>query len=251
MKIKWLVSAKDVARVTAVVESQSDNPLFLLRQKENLADTKPPVTKARFWRAMVCMRLTTQQRSGPDSAVTTFTVKRPFPLTYSAVRRSRPKEEALIAKSLRAAGGIRFCDKIGKELAHNLALLEGGEWSEALKQCNQLTRLVPQDIEAAVAGYIDEHFVGFGPKQARNLLQALSLTRYEIPIDSRVTKWLNNNGFPVRLSAEALQDRNYYTFVSDGVQALCEKSGVVPCLFDAAIFALGDSGQWTAAKLTY
>jgi hypothetical protein len=36
-----------------------------------------------------------------------------------------------------------------------------------------------------VAGYIQETFEGFGPKQSRNLLQALGLTRYEIPIDIR------------------------------------------------------------------
>jgi hypothetical protein len=36
------------------------------------------------------------------------------------------------------------------------------------------------ETEEEVADYIDNHFVGFGPKQARNVLQALRLTRYEI-----------------------------------------------------------------------
>jgi len=34
---------------------------------------------------------------------------------------------------------------------------------------------------------------GIGPKQSRNLRQALGLLRYEIPIDSRIVKWLNLN----------------------------------------------------------
>ncbi|MEY9595889.1 hypothetical protein AB7M74_011300 [Bradyrhizobium japonicum] len=98
-----------------------------------------------------------------------------------------------------------------------------------------------------MARYIQDTFSGFGPKQSRNLLQSLWLTRYEIPIDSRVIDWLNEEfQFPVRLSSEALSDINYYIFVSDGIQELCEKSGVIPCVFDAAIFALKDGDNWTA-----
>ena len=76
-------------------------------------------------------------------------------------------------------------------------------------------------------------------------LQSLGLTRYEIPIDSRLTDWLNEFGFPVRLTATALGDENYYRFISDGIQVLCERSGVLPCIFDAAVFTAGDSVAWT------
>jgi thermostable 8-oxoguanine DNA glycosylase len=110
---------------------------------------------------------------------------------------------------------------------------------------------VSQVVEKEVAEYIQEKFQGFGPKQSRNFLQALGLTRYEIPIDSRVTDWLNNFGFPVRLSAAALADSNYYDFVSKGVQALCAASGVYPCVLDAAIFALKDRDAWTEANVIY
>jgi hypothetical protein len=94
-----------------------------------------------------------------------------------------------------------------------------------------------------------ETFHGFGPKQSRNLLQALGLTRYEIPIDTRVTAWLSDFGFPVRLSATALADPNYYDFVSRGIQALCAKCNVFPCILDAAIFAAKDGDGWTDANI--
>jgi thermostable 8-oxoguanine DNA glycosylase len=110
---------------------------------------------------------------------------------------------------------------------------------------------VPLPDEIEVADFIDERFKGFGPKQARNFLQALGLTRYEIPIDSRMTKWLNKNGFPVKLSATALADKNYYRFVSDGIQALCEKAEVLPYLLDAAVFTLSDSNQFTEEQLSW
>jgi thermostable 8-oxoguanine DNA glycosylase len=94
-------------------------------------------------------------------------------------------------------------------------------------------------------------FEGFGPKQARNFLQALGLTRYEIPIDSRVTDWLNRNGFPLELTAAALADRNYYLFILDAIQRLCEKAEIFPCLLDAAIFSAADSSEFTEAQLSW
>jgi hypothetical protein len=47
--------------------------------------------------------------------------------------------------------------------------------------------------ERIVARVLDEQLRGIGPKQSRNLLQELGLTRYEIPLDSRVAGWLNEN----------------------------------------------------------
>jgi hypothetical protein len=74
----------------------------------------------------------------------------------------------------------------------------------------------------------------------------LGWTMYEIPIDSRITKWLNNElDFPLTVSSTTLQDVNFYHFVSDAIQSLCKKADVKPCLFDAAVFVEGDKGEWT------
>ncbi len=244
MKLQWQIDDKDVVRVKELVAGQAGNALIRARQERNLAKAKPAVTKERFWRAMVSMRLTTRQKSGPESHVARFIRLKPFPVTYAVVHQARDPS-VLIAKVLRKAGGIRFADKIASELARNLESLEDGLWTDTLVQCNRLTQLVPRDVEIEVARHIQEHFLGFGPKQSRNLLQSLGLTRYEIPIDSRLTDWLNEFGFPVRLTATALGDDNYYRFISDGIQALCERSGVLPCIFDAAVFASRDSVAWT------
>jgi hypothetical protein len=74
------------------------------------------------------------------------------------------------------------------------------------------------------------------------------MTRHEIPLDSRITKWLNQNIFDVKLNAMLLGDRGYYEFVLDGVQALCKKSRVVPCVFDAAVFSSTDR-DWSKVEL--
>jgi hypothetical protein len=103
-----------------------------------------------------------------------------------------------------------------------------------------------------VTDYIDNHFAGFDPKQARNVLQALDLTRYEIPIDSRVTNWLNDLlHFPVRLSSIALADVEYYKFVQSGIRELCEARDLFPCIFDRAVFSLKDGESWQESDFAF
>jgi hypothetical protein len=249
MKFQWRIDRRDAARVKALIREQSNNAFVKHRKSKNLAREKRSVRRSEFWRLMVSMRLTSIQRSGPRSHVTKFNRTRPFPLSYPAVRGAkRPK--AFIAHALKRASGIRFVPTIARQLTHNFELLESGGWDQTLGQCNRLVRPVSPDVEREVARYIDDEFKGFGPKQARNLLQALGLTRYEIPIDSRVTEWLNEFGFPIALSAAALADRDYYEFVLDGVQALCEKAGVYPCILDAAVFAMRDGDEWTSDMIS-
>ncbi|MEZ5943940.1 MAG: hypothetical protein R3C18_21295 [Planctomycetaceae bacterium] len=126
-----------------------------------------------------------------------------------------------------------------------MSFLSNGGWEQTLAHLDDLCLNSSPKTERDVAAFVDKHFKGFGPKQSRNLLQGLGLSRYEIPIDSRITKWLNAIGFPVKLTANALQDRNYYNFVSDGFQQLCVACDIMPCVLDAVIFSSYDDGKWT------
>ena len=127
-----------MAQVTTLIERQSKKALVRARREHNLAKSKPPVTRERFWQAMVSMRLTTRQKSGPESFVARLIREKLFPLGYKAVLGAR-HPEVFIAKVLRAAGGIRFTDKIASELSQNFSLLETSEWAPTLEQCNRLS----------------------------------------------------------------------------------------------------------------
>ncbi len=248
MECQWTVSDADIERVRGFVASRANCPLVLARRRINLAKSKTLVDRSAFWRQMTSARLTSVQRSGPRSHVARFLRTEPFPLSYETVA-ARDDPEAFIADALRASGGIRFGARISTDLAANLRRLEAGEWSDALSACNRLvTAAAPAVVEREVAGYV-RSFRGFGPKQSRNFLQGLGLTRYEIPIDSRITRWLNDFGFPIHLSAAALADPHYYDFVSDGFQALSARCDVFPCVLDAAIFGSFDGDDWSNAKL--
>ena len=210
---------------------------------EAVASAKAAVAKAGFWHALVGALMTTQQKSGPDGAVARFLRARPFPLSYATCC-SQSNAEAFVTSTLTSFGGIRRTNRIGRELAADLHGLENGLWEDLLTRINSLMPQATQESELAVADYLDERLLGLGPKQSRNLLQGLGATRYEIPIDSRLTKWLNDFGFPVQLSSVALADRHYYRFVSHGIQQLCAAADVFPCVFDAAVFASFDRGRW-------
>ena len=247
MKLVWHISRADVDRLNAFLSTAASDPLVQARVATNIAATKVNLSRSAFWHAMVACLLTTQQKSGPDSAVAKFIRARPFPLSYHSCA-ANPPVAPFVTTTLSKFGGIRRSRKIGYEVGKNLQTLENGLWDEVLSRINSLLPMASQKEELEVAEYLDELLAGIGPKQSRNLLQGIGFTRYEIPIDSRLIKWLNQFGFPVHLSATALADRHYYNFVSTGIQRMCDQAGVFPCVLDAAIFASFDGGRWSKQK---
>lgn len=194
--------------------------------------------------------LTTQQPSGPKSAVNRLLSSDPFLLSYANCRASNQVAQ-FATETLIAFGGIRRHGIIGAELEENLTKLESELWPTVLANLNALCMSTNREAERAAADFLNHTMKGLGPKQARNLLQALGLTQHEIPIDSRVAKWLNDSGFPVPLSAKALADRDYYCFVLDGLQRLCDAAGESPCVLDGAVFASFDGDGWNDKLVVY
>ncbi len=238
MRITWRIYAADVRRVKDFLRAQENEPFVEARRARNLPPRKKPVSKARFWRALIMGLVTTQQPSGPGGKVSTFLRSSPFPLTFNRCN-AQDDLRAYAETEIRNAG-LRFSKRLAEMLATNLEQMNDGLWNQTREVLEAVRRARTQQSERQAAEFIAREYKGFGPKQSRNVLQNLGLTRFEIPLDSRLTKWLNDFGFPVKLSAQGLADRHYYDFVSEGVQALCEKAGVYPCILDAAIFSSFD-----------
>jgi hypothetical protein len=234
MKFIWQIQPEDIEKVRTFVNARLNDTEVQERIAKNLCKDKPPISEEQFWQCMVSCLLTTQQKAGPKSRVTAFIEQIPFPLRYDLCMSHQDDLLDFAQDLLTKFGGLRRTRHIAVEISANLAALEeNGGWRG----------LQTQDAERTVAHSIDE-FHGFGPKQSRNLLQWLGLTRFEIPIDSRVTKWLNKEfEFPINLSATALADLNYYEFVLDAVQQLCREAGILPCVLDAAIFSSFDGQE--------
>ncbi len=244
MRHEWIIDDSDAKRVQSFVKKWLDDPFVRARIERNLADSKPAVTREAFWSGVYACLLTTQQRSGPTSPVTKFLLLDPSPLRLSSCE-NRKNIPAYATRILSEFGGLRRTTIIGKELKTNLPMLRGKAWEDVHQHLETVRLKQTVDAERAAANFIKTKFRGFGPKQSRNLLQYLGLSRYEVPLDSRVTKWLRAFGFPIGLSAAVLADSYYYEFVLDAVQVLCHRAKVYPCLLDAAIFASFDKGGWT------
>jgi hypothetical protein len=250
MKIIWQIDPEDVVKVKAFYTQHQDSPFVQERIKRNLRADKPSATKCQFWEHLIGCLLTSQQRSGPDAPVSRFLSVSPFPLGYD-ICVAQQDLASFAQATLSSFGGLLYYNNISKFLADNLTYLENGGWAAILERLDMVRLKSTPETERSIAEFIDETFSGVGPKQSRNLLQVLGLSRYEIPIDSRITKWLNKFGFPVRLTANALGDANYYNFISEGFQRLAEACGIMPCVLDAAIFSSYDGGRWTEENVRW
>ena len=250
MKLEWRFDTEDIKRVRDLVERMSGDFLVQYRIARNVTREKAvDLTPEVAWHALCACRLTSQQRSGPTAPVNVFLLRKPFPLALQFLRHAYSAEES-IRSALVKAGGIRFSNQIAKDLDRIFQELEGGDWRLLLDLLEGLREGPGKEAERSAAAWI-QHYPGFGMKQSRNLLQMLGLTRSEIPLDSRIAKWLKENGFTFPLDANLLATQSYYLLIMDCVQDLCEKAEVHPCVFDAAVFASFDAGRWNETNLIW
>lgn len=249
MKLLWQIEDGDIQKVKLFYEAQKNNAFVLNRIERNVKKVLPRFSIELFWEAMISCLITTQQRSGPNSSVTKFICTKPFPLNYSKCKTSDDLQNT-VEETITTFGGLRRGKSIGEEVEFNFKWLENRGWEIVHEIVEEMTENQTTETERKSSEIIIDNLKGFGPKQSRNLLQSLGLTKFEIPVDSRITKWLTAFGFPIKLSATALSDKNYYNFVLDGFQRICEACDIFPCVMDAAIFSSFDE-EWPEDKLVW
>ncbi len=248
MKIIWDITVEDINKIKKVVD-QGKNAFVEYRISKNIHQDSILIDKNSTLKCLIMCLLTSQQRSGPNSVVATFLRQHPFPLSDEIIS-AESDVESFLQTTLRANGLNRFVNKISNYFVTNYNKLIDTNWA-LLETFENLKEISTKEAERIIADNLNDTLIGFGPKQSRNFLQALGLTKYEIPIDSRIIDWLNRFGFPVRLKSTALQDKYYYHFVSDGIQILCDKAEVYPCVLDAVIFSSFDNKEWTRENNIY
>ena len=86
MKLTFKISQAEIRRVSQFYNRWADRPFVQRRHRRNVLGDHRPVTRSLFWEAYVRAILTTQQRSGPDSAVGRITSETPFPLSLHRCR---------------------------------------------------------------------------------------------------------------------------------------------------------------------
>jgi thermostable 8-oxoguanine DNA glycosylase len=243
MKINWEISESDIRKVVKFVDEHR-NPNIDSRIIRNIERKDIRIDKDTIIKTMLMCLMTSPQGSDPESSIGQFFRKKPFLLNHQFLFLATNIEYA-IRDVLKANGLTRYINKVPEYFTYNFYHLVETNWDLEIKliQCLNLESTV--EAERELADNIDQIFKGFGSKQARNFLQSLGLTKYEIPIDLPMIRWLKEFDFPILVSATALQDKAFYHFVSDGIQLLCRKANIYPCVLDAAISLSRLSGSRT------
>lgn len=244
-RITWEIDEHQVKRVVDFYHTHKDEPFVRRREKRNIHKIGLDFSETYIWKTLVACLLTTQQKSGPTSKVVQFLRTEPFHLNLQFCLENLQRLDRVAENVLTSFGGLRRTTVIAEQLKSNLQSFVLNDW-RLVRQIKSLDiTTIGLSLEKEIVSSTQEQVDGFGPKQTRNFLQLLGLTKFEIPLDSRITNWLNNNNFPFPLTATGLSDPHYYQLISEGIQHLCREADIFPCLLDAAIFSSYDKGQWT------
>ncbi len=241
MHLIWEFRDDELARWRSFVDANITNDFVVDREKRNISRETVDLSKHTLWHVHVGCQVTTQQRSGPKSVVSRFMDSDSDVLKYNVCANSDNAEKLIQLELSRA--GLRRSSIIAKNLSGIINSLEDGGWDELIRQLKTLENETTINKEREVAKYIANQFDGLGPKQSRNYIQCLGLARYEIPIDSRITKMMKRLGCSFVPKAAALNDETVYLLIQDGIQQLANKLGIYPCILDACIFSSFDVGQ--------
>ena len=244
-RIVWEIEESQVNLVKDFYQQYENNIFVATRERRNVQKQGLDLSKEFLWKNLIACLLTTQQKSGPESRVAQFIRTDPFPLSLKYCIDNLDKLDIESQIILQSFGGLRRSTIIAEHLKENLQKIVGNNWLILKKITEEDTNLDEKQWERYLVEIMQQEIKGFGPKQSRNFLQILGITKYEIPIDSRITDWLNRYNFPIHLIASGLADPYYYQFISDGIQQLCEQVGILPCILDAAIFSSYDKEEWT------
>ena len=234
-----------------IVALKRDTPFFQRRYRRNVLNRPQQCSREQFWKQMIVCMCTSVQPSGPNSRLSKFVREKPFPLSLE-VCETESKLKAFAETILRSRG-LRFGSKIAQQIEKNRAWLRNDGWETANDHFLALAQLPAQSsadhriaAERRAARSLlgrSGGLAGFGPKQARNLWQCLGVTLYEIPLDSRICRWLNALPSPFQIKLKRLYASvSYYEATMSEIQALCGAADVLPCEFDAAVFA--DADEW-------
>jgi hypothetical protein len=248
MEFNLVFTEIDRRQIQKFVDFHKDSSFVRDRYQKNILGKKSDITKERFWQSVMMGLLTTQQRSGPDSQISKFLDMKPFPLSFERCD-SATNVQGLIFKIINDFNGIRRAKTISQQAQRNLLWLnESGGWQKVFTQIENIQNQRSIETEREAAKVLSKYLIGIGPKQSRNVLQDLGITRYVLPIDSRLVKRLKEFNFPVPLPAAALSDESYYQFVEDFVINICRNLDIYPAIFDAILFSSFDGDGWEKRK---
>ena len=239
MQANWTIDSSSLKEWRKFVAENSGNEFSIKRRTKNIRHIGIDLSKNKIWKKLVSCQVTTQQRSGPNSLVSKF-LNSDSPALEITMCRKASSVQNLVEKECTKAG-LRMASKISKNLAAIWQSLENGEWDSLIQQLKTIEKNTSLKKERLVIDYLRSgKYPGLGPKQSRNFIQSLGLSKYEIPLDSRTLKKMRDMGVNFVPSGGSLSDPIVYIFIQDALQQLASKLDIYPCELDACIFSSFD-----------
>jgi hypothetical protein len=235
MELIWKLSDSDINRIRDFVKKHN-NPKVERIISKNINHVDRVIDKDSLLRAMLICLMSSEADSYPESKIEQIFRKKPFLLNYEYLFKVSNIEYAF-QETFQTFGVTKYLKKVPRYFSTNFDFLVETNWDLESEINRSFEHELTKYDERKLADRVDRSFKGFGSKEARSFLLALGVTRYEIPIDYKLIKWLKNFDFPIKFSKIALQDILFYHFVSDGIQKLCEISEIYPCVLYASIIS--------------
>jgi thermostable 8-oxoguanine DNA glycosylase len=235
MRFVWEVRKSDIDRIADFVKTHNNQYVERVFDR-NINHKNIVISKDSLLQAMFLSLLSSSTDSYPQEKVDAMLNKNPDLLKYQYLLKAgniKSRMEEIFTKN----GITKNIKKVPGYFSNNFDFLNKTGWDLEHDINNALNNELTKHQERELADKVDQGFKGFGSKEARSFLLMLGVTRYEIPIDYRLIDWLGNFGFPVRFTKTALQDKLFYHFVSDGIQLLCEKAGIFPCVLYTSVLS--------------
>lgn len=240
MQANWTLDSHSLALWRDLVDANKNKEVVVRRRAKNIRRIDIDLSTNEIWRILVGCQVTTQQRSGPNSPASRF-LRSTSPALSPHHCRQATSMAGLIEEECSAAG-LRRAKTISAHLSKIFVALEAGKWQELLDRLLTLQKNTTSKKEREVVNYLQSGaFPGLGQKQSRNFIQWLGLSRYEIPLDSRVLKRMREFGCNFVPSGSALTDETVYLFVQDCLHQVAKALNLYPCELDACIFASFDN----------
>lgn len=222
-----------IRRYKKLIDENKSLPRVIERKKLNIDTPRKDlrIDEKIFWEKLVVGIVTSNVRNNAafrkkldDSNI----------LKYEVVKKELKDREG-IAERLKEY-------KIGRYQRNSTALMTNMErldnnWKETERCLKTLQYDTTLDKERMVAKYLADLYQQIGPKQSRNIIQMLGLSRYVVPLDSRMDETINEYGGIMLPEVQNPYSReNYYMDIEDQINDLCVELGIYPCFFDACVY---------------
>ena len=189
------------------------------------------ISKEEFWRCFVIAMLTTQTKSGEGSALEGFLKTKPNILSYNYCIALEGVED--IEREI-PKNATRFWNKACLNISEAIGKFKNGLWNDVKILLSAIETDTTLEKERDIVDFIRKNFKGIGRKQSRNIIQMMGLSKYVLPIDSRVVKKIEELS-SITLNKKLLEKN--YVQIENRVNEICKRIDIHPCIFDACTFS--------------